>query len=83
MSEITIRMIDRGAMGREIQIDLASDPDATPHEHETEHKRVIDALMGNGTIKGTDTITVTRGGAPVGRVAQDAPAAPTKQTQHA
>lgn len=84
MAEVTIRMIDRGAAGREIHIDLASDPDALPHEHEQDHKRVVEALMGQGILKGSDKIVVTRGGRANGEQKaqpQEAPAA--RQAQNA
>ena len=72
MADVTIKLIDRGVHGREITVDLVSDPDALPHEHEREHKDIIEKLMGKGIIKGSDTVIVTRGNKPVARVeAQD------------
>jgi len=84
MAEVTIKLIDRGALGREITVDLVSDPDALPHEHEKEHKDIIEKLMGKGIIKGNDTVIVTRGNQPVARVeAQDLTSHEAGQTQTA
>jgi len=82
MSEVTIKMIDKGMGQREITIDLVSDSDMLPHEHEQEHKRVIETLLGQGIIKGSDTVTVTRGGQPTGAVqVPPVQAPPVKQSQ--
>ena len=47
MAEITIRFRRDGKTGkREIVVHLESDPDALPHEHEQDHRRMVEALVG-------------------------------------
>ena len=47
MAEITIRFRRDGKTGkREIVVHLESDADALPHEHEQDHRRMVEALTG-------------------------------------
>jgi hypothetical protein len=54
MAEVTIKLVDKGVNGRDITVELTSDPDALPHEHEREHKDILEKLMGKGIIKDGD-----------------------------
>lgn len=60
MAEITIRLKQDPKTGvREVTIDYESDSDALPHEHEQDHKRWAQGLIGH-PLGGSDVVTVNR-----------------------
>jgi hypothetical protein len=63
MAEMTIRFLPDPATGkRNIIITLRSDEDALPHEHEQQHRALVEKLINKGVIKAEELgeITVTR-----------------------
>jgi hypothetical protein len=63
MAEMTIRLLPDPKTGKKnIIISLRSDEDALPHEHEQQHRALVDKLINGGIIKAEElgTITVTR-----------------------
>lgn len=76
MAEVTIRMISNPVTGkRDIYIEYESEDDALPHEHEKEHKGIIEQLLGKGILQPDDV-----GQVKVGRVQPGA--APTTQVDN-
>jgi hypothetical protein len=76
MAELTIRMISNPVTGkRDIYIEYESEEDALPHEHEKEHKDIIEQLLGKGILQPDDV-----GQVKVGRVRPGA--APQAQVEH-
>jgi hypothetical protein len=80
MAELTIRLIPDPTTGkRNIVISMKSDEDALPHEHEQQHRALVDKLINGGILKAEEvgTITVTREEegkqpeAPIGNAPQD------------
>jgi hypothetical protein len=74
MAEMTIRLIPDPQTGKKnIIIALRSDEDALPHEHEQQHRALVDKLIEGGIVKAEEmgTITVER------EEDEKAPAAPT------
>jgi hypothetical protein len=52
MAEMTIRLIPDPQTGRKnIIISLRSDEDALPHEHEQQHRALVDRLIHGGLLK--------------------------------
>jgi hypothetical protein len=52
MAEMTIRLRrDPDTGKRDIIITLRSDEDALPHEHEQQHRALVDRLIEGGTLK--------------------------------
>jgi hypothetical protein len=52
MAEMTIRLRTDPATGKkDIIIDLRSDSDALPHEHEQQHRALVQRLIEGGLIK--------------------------------
>ena len=77
MAEMTIRLRCDPATGKkDIIISLRSDEDALPHEHEQQHKALVDKLIEGGVLKAGELgqIVVEREEAE----AQPAPAAPVR-----
>lgn len=65
MAEITIKLIFNKETGKkDILIDLESDADALPIEHEQHHKSIIEKLLGQGILKNNEMgeVVITRGG---------------------
>jgi hypothetical protein len=63
MAELTIRLLPDPATGKKnIIISMRSDEDALPHEHEQQHRTLVDKLINGGIVKAEEvgTITVTR-----------------------
>jgi hypothetical protein len=63
MAEMTIRLIPDPASGKQnIIITLRSDEDALPHEHEQQHKALVEKLINRGLLKEGEEgqIVVTR-----------------------
>jgi hypothetical protein len=58
---MTIRLrIDPASGKKEIVISLRSDEDALPHEHEQQHKALVDKLIEGGLAKAGDKVVVER-----------------------
>jgi hypothetical protein len=52
MAELTIRLIPDPTTGKKnIVISLSSDADALPHEHEQQHRALVDKLIQGGIVK--------------------------------
>jgi len=52
MAEMTIRLRCDPATGKkDIVISLRSDADALPHEHEQQHRALVEKLIGKGLLK--------------------------------
>ena len=63
MALLTIRLIPDPQTGKKnIVIALRSDEDALPHEHEQQHRALVDKLIEGGLVKAEEmgTVTVTR-----------------------
>jgi len=55
MAEMTIRLrCDPETGKKDIIISLRSDPDAMPHEHEQQHRALVDKLIQGGILKATE-----------------------------
>ncbi len=55
MAEMTIRLVTNPETGRkDILVDLRSDADALPHEHEQFHRQLVEQLIEGGTIKASE-----------------------------
>jgi hypothetical protein len=55
MPELTIRLrCDPETGKKDIIISLRSDEDALPHEHEQQHKALVEKLLEKGIIKATE-----------------------------
>jgi hypothetical protein len=81
VAEITIKFRRDARTGkREIVIHLESDADALPHEHEQDHKKLVESLIGVPLTEDMGEIVVERvvkEGAKVGEVSP----APQQQRQ--
>jgi hypothetical protein len=72
MAEMTIRLRRDPATGKQdIVITLRSDEDALPHEHEQQHKALVDRLIEGGYLKAAELGKVV-----VEREAKEGEAAP-------
>lgn len=63
MAEMTIRFIPDPATGkRNIIVTLRSDEDMLPHEHEQQHKTLVEKLISKGVIAEDEggAVTITR-----------------------
>jgi hypothetical protein len=63
MAEMTIRLIPDPVTGKKnIVVSLRSDEDALPHEHEQQHRALVDRLVNGGILKASEIgkITVER-----------------------
>jgi hypothetical protein len=63
MAELTIRLYPDPTTGKKnIVISMKSDADALPHEHEQQHRALVDKLINGGILKAEEvgTITVSR-----------------------
>lgn len=83
MATLTIRLeIDPATKKKNVIIKYDSDSDALPMEHEEQHKRLVDALIANGTLTAEDLghITIEResGSGASAPAPQPAPAEPKK-----
>jgi hypothetical protein len=78
MAEMTIRLRTDPATGKkDIIIDLHSDSDALPHEHEQQHRALVQRLIEGGLIKAEELgqIVVERESRGAGIAEPAAPAA--------
>lgn len=52
MAEMTIRLVTDPQTGKkDILVDLRSDADSLPHEHEQLHRRLVEQLVEGGLVK--------------------------------
>jgi hypothetical protein len=57
MAEITIRFRHNAATGkRELIVHLESDSDVLSHEHERDHRRLVEQLLGSPLDDNTDVV---------------------------
>ncbi len=64
MANITIKLIFNKTTGKkDIYIDLESDSDAMPVEHEQQHRLILEQLLGQGVLQASEAgdVIVTRG----------------------
>ena len=64
MAEMTIRLrCDPTTGKKDIVISLRSDADVLPHEHEQQHRALVEKLIGQGLVKAEEVgqIVVERG----------------------
>ena len=55
MAEMTIRLqIDPNTGKKDIIVSLSSDADALPHEHEEQHRALVEKLIQGGIVKATE-----------------------------
>lgn len=55
MAEMTIRLqIDPDTGKKNIIVSLSSDADALPHEHEQQHRSLVDRLIQGGIVKASE-----------------------------
>jgi hypothetical protein len=74
MAEMTIRLqIDPNTGKKDIIISLASDADLLPHEHEEQHRKLVEKLLEGGVIKASELGQVI-----VERVEEEKQSAPTQ-----
>ncbi|MEM1347602.1 MAG: hypothetical protein AAGI01_03535 [Myxococcota bacterium] len=60
MPEVKIRMVSNPKTGkRDIFIDYEADDDALPMEHESDHKDIVEQLLGEGILQPDDVGNVT------------------------
>lgn len=51
MAEMTIRLrVNPETLKKDILVDLRSDSDSLPHEHEQQHRQLVDKLIEGGLI---------------------------------
>lgn len=61
MAEMTIRLrIDPETNKKEIIVSMRSDEDALPHEHEEQHRKLVDTLIEKGIAAAGDKIIIER-----------------------
>jgi hypothetical protein len=73
MAEMTIRLRCDPATGKkDIIIALRSDEDALPHEHEQQHRALVEKLINGGTLKASEVGKIV-----VERESKEGEAAPT------
>jgi hypothetical protein len=78
MATLTLRLeVDPVSKKKNVWVKYDSDSDALPHEHEEEHKRLVQAVLGSGAVKPDElgTIRVEREGQARGAAAAE-PSAP-------
>ena len=80
MAELTIRLRKDPETGKhDILIDLQSDADALPHEHEQMHREAVEKLLGKGAV---GKVVIDREREPVSAAPQaDAPPAQERKAQ--
>lgn len=84
MATLILRLeTDPATKKKNVIVKLDSDADALPGEHEEQHKRIVEALLANGSLKAEDlgTITIEREGqgAVKGEPTKEAPVVRTPQ----
>jgi FtsH ternary system domain X3-analog len=79
MAELTIRLRRDPETGKhDIIIDLESDADALPHEHEQMHREAVEKLIGKNNV---GKVIVERESEKGPAAPQSAPALPERQAQ--
>lgn len=80
MAEMTIRLrIDPNTGKKDIIVSLASDADLLPHEHEEQHRKLVEKLIEGGVLKASELGQIL-----VERVEEEkAPAAPVSAPEEA
>jgi FtsH ternary system domain X3-analog len=79
MAELTIRLRRDPETGKhDIIIDLESDADALPHEHEQMHREAVEKLIGKNNV---GKVIVERESEKAPAAPQSAPALPERQAQ--
>lgn len=76
MAQMTIRLqIDPNTGKKDIIVSLESDADSLPHEHEEQHRKLVEKLIEGGIVRASELgrIIVERG------EEEKAPAAPATQ----
>ena len=76
MAQMTIRLqIDPNTGKKDILVSLESDADSLPHEHEEQHRKLVEKLIEGGIVKASELgrIIVERGDE------EKAPASPVTQ----
>lgn len=69
MAEITIRFRHNASTGRrELVIHLESDSDVLGHEHERDHRRLVEQLLGQSLDDDTDVVVQRIDKTPTGQV---------------
>jgi len=59
MAEMTIRLRCDPATGKkDIIVSMHSDEDALPHEHEQQHKALVEKLINGGLLKASEVGTI-------------------------
>jgi hypothetical protein len=83
MAEVTIRFRHNPATGkREVVITYESDSDALPHEHERDHRALVESLLGHplgDDVEGVRVERVNKDGTLVEDAREETPAARTPQ----
>ncbi len=55
MATLTLRLeVDPHTKKKNVWVKYESDSDALPHEHEEEHKRLLEAVLGSGAVSAED-----------------------------
>ena len=80
MAEMTIRLrIDPTTGKKDIIVSLSSDADLLPHEHEEQHRKLVEKLIEGGVVQASELGQII-----VERVEEEqAPAAPVSQPAEA
>ncbi len=83
MAEMTIRLRTDPVTGKkDIIVDLKSDEDALPHEHEQQHRALVQKLLEGGVVKAEELgKVVVRRDQPAAGPAESAPAATPDERQ--
>ena len=85
MAELTIRLRVNPETGKkDIVINLRSDEDALPHEHEQQHKQLVDKLIEGGVLKAGEVgsvIVEREEDSPVSNAPQSNPQQEQRQAQ--
>lgn len=85
MAEMTIRLsVDPVTGKKNITISLRSDADALPHEHEQQHRQLVEKLIHQGLVKAGEIgqITIEREAtAPIGEPASREAPQPGRQPE--
>ena len=77
MAEMTIRLQTDPASGKKnIIVSLSSDEDLLPHEHEQQHRALVDRLVEGGLLKAGEVGAVV-----IEREEENSASSPEKQTE--
>lgn len=74
MAEMTIRLLTDPATGKkDIIVSLRSDEDSLPHEHEQQHRALVEKLLEGGAIAASEVGKVIVQREEEAEIAQDVP----------